>query len=102
MSKFAVMMKMVAREGQGAELPAAFEGVFRQIEDEPGTEIYLLNQSATDPDVFWCYEVFSSKTDFEAHCDTDTVRQLRPRLEKLLASREVVQGGPVQGRGLGP
>jgi quinol monooxygenase YgiN len=52
--------------------------------------------------VFWCYEVFSSKHDFEAHCDTGTVRQLRPRLEKLLASREIVQGEPVQGRGLAP
>jgi quinol monooxygenase YgiN len=100
MSKFAVMMKMVARDGQGAALEAALEGVFQQIEDEPGTEIYLFNRSATDPDVFWCYEVFSSKSDFEAHCDTDTVRQLRPRLEKLLASREVVQGEPVRGRGL--
>jgi quinol monooxygenase YgiN len=99
-SKFAVVMKMVAHEGKGPELEAAFNGVFRQVEGEPSTEFYVLNRSASHPDVLWCYEVFSSRSAFEAHCDTDTVRELIPRLDKLLASREVMQGEPVRGRGI--
>ena len=100
MSKFAVVMRMTAHEGKGAEVEAAFDGVFRQIEGEPSTELYILNRSASDPDVLWCYELFSSRGAFEAHCDTDTVRELVPRLEKLLASREATQGEPVRGRGI--
>jgi (4S)-4-hydroxy-5-phosphonooxypentane-2,3-dione isomerase len=100
MSKFSVSMKMVVRSGRGDELEAALAGVFRQIEDEPGTEIYLLNRSAQDPDVFFSYEVFRSKADFDAHCATDTVRALRPVLAELIASSEITQGTPVRGRGL--
>jgi quinol monooxygenase YgiN len=91
---------MVAHQGQGAELEAAFDGVFRQVEHEPATELYILNRSASDPDVLWCYEVFSSRTAFEAHRDTETVRELLPRLDKLLASREITAGQPIRGRGL--
>lgn len=100
MSKFAVVMKMVAHEGQGGELEAAFDGVFRQVEGEPSTELYILNRSASDPDVLWCYEVFSSRAAFEAHRDTDTVREVLPRLDKLLASREITAGAPVRGSGI--
>lgn len=100
MSKFAVVMKMVAHEGRGPDVEAAFDGIMRQVADEPTTEIYILNRSAGDPDVLWCYEVFSSRSAFESHCDTDTVRELVPRLNKLLAAREVVQGEPVREHGI--
>jgi quinol monooxygenase YgiN len=99
-SKFAVVMKIVAHEGKGPELEAVFDSIFRQVEGEPGTELYVLNRSAADPDVLWLYEVFSSKSDFDAHCDTDTVRAFGPQLARLVASREIVQGEPVRGRGL--
>lgn len=95
-----MVMKMVAHEGKGAELEAAFDGVFRQVEGEPSTELYVLNRSAGDPDVLWCYEVFSSRSAFEAHRDTDTVRELLPRLDTLLASREITAGEPVRGLGI--
>jgi quinol monooxygenase YgiN len=100
MGRFSVAMKMVVREGRGDELEAALDGVFRQIEDEPGTEIYLLNRCADNPDVFFAYEVFSSKADFDAHCATDTVRALRPVLAELVVSTELLHGEPVRGRGL--
>ena len=59
-----------------------------------------MNRSAGDPDVLWCYEVFSSRDAFASHCDTDTVRELLPRLDELLASREINVVEPVGGRGL--
>jgi quinol monooxygenase YgiN len=102
MAKFSVAMKMVVHEGRGDELVAALGGVFQQIENEPATEIYLLNRSAADPDVFFAYEVFSSKADFDSHCATDVVRALRPVLAALVVSTELLHGEPVRGRGLGP
>ncbi len=44
MAKVSMLARLVTQDGNGDELVAAFDGLFRQVEDEPGTELYVLNR----------------------------------------------------------
>jgi hypothetical protein len=52
-----------AHGSRGYEPIAAVAAIFDQVDREPSTEIYALNRSKDDPDVFWFYE---PSTDLEA------------------------------------
>ena len=57
MPKVALLAKFTAKEGKGDELIAAFGPLLEQVENEPGTLLYLMNRSQDDPDQFWFSEL---------------------------------------------
>ena|ERR1700749_2187122 len=91
---FTVMWK--AKEGEAdaaAEIIARFAPEARK---EPGLELLMVNQSATDPRQFLFYEVFRDAASFEAHQETPhfktmILEEALPRLQ----TRERVQYVPL-------
>jgi quinol monooxygenase YgiN len=98
--KCAVLYKVQALPGRGDDLVKVWDEQFEQFAREPDTELYVLNRSVADADLFWCYELFANKGAFESHRGTPVVkRTLQAHLE-LVAQRESVVGVPVRATGL--
>ena len=57
MPKTAMIAKLTAAEGKREELIAVLEKIFPHVENEPGTEAYILHEDAGDANVVWFYEV---------------------------------------------
>ena len=86
-------------EVRDGEVEAAADIVARfapEARKEPGLELLMVNQCATDPSQFLFYEVFTDAAAFEAHQKTPHFRALileeaLPRLNK----RERIQYTPL-------
>lgn len=100
MAKVAAMAKLVAHDGKGDELVAAFDEMFAQIENEPGTEVYVLNRSTSDPNTFWFYELYTDMDALTAHGSSDAMKRAGAAFGGLLSSSELVFGEPVRAKGL--
>ena len=89
----------VTWEVRDGEVEAAADIVARfapEARKEPGVELLMVNQCATNPSQFLFYEVFTDAAAFEAHQQTPHFRRLileeaLPRLNK----RERVQYTPL-------
>jgi quinol monooxygenase YgiN len=93
--KFAVLVRARAHAGRGDELVQAYAPVFEQVSKEDTTEVYMLHRAVDDPDLFFCFEIFSSRADFDAHrAEAKASDKLDP-LDAVTAEREFVWGVPV-------
>ena len=100
MSKVSMLARLVAQDGKGDELVAAFEDLFRQVEAEPGTELYVLNRSSSEPDVFWFYELYADGDALAAHAGSEAMQKAATVFGPLLAQSELVMGAPVRAKGI--
>ena len=51
------------------------EPMFDQVQQEPGTEIYVLNDDAGNPDVLWMYELYADQDAFQAHSSSPAMME---------------------------
>ncbi|HEX4777119.1 MAG TPA: antibiotic biosynthesis monooxygenase family protein [Acidimicrobiia bacterium] len=100
MSKVSMLARLVAQDGKGDELVAAFEDLFRQVESEPGTELYVLNRSSSEPDVFWFYELYADGDALAAHAGSEAMQKAATVFGPLLGQSELVMGAPVRAKGI--
>jgi (4S)-4-hydroxy-5-phosphonooxypentane-2,3-dione isomerase len=100
MPQVALLARVRAKQGQGAELIVAFRPVFELAEQEPGTLVYALNRSADDPDVFWVSELYADDEAFAAHRDSAAMAAATPALGELIAEAKVTIGKPVSAKGM--
>lgn len=100
MSKVCLLAKIVAHDGKGDELIAAFDSMFAQVQQEPGTELYVLNRSAQDPNVFFFYELYSDGDALTAHGGSDAMKAAAPVFGPLIKESEMIVGAPVKAEGL--
>jgi quinol monooxygenase YgiN len=100
MSKVSLMAKLTAHEGKGDELVAAFDGLFAHVETEPGTEVYVLNRSAQDPDTFFFFELYADGDALTAHGGSDTMKAAGASFGPLIKESELLVGAPIKGIGL--
>ena len=100
MPKVALLAKFTAKEGKGDELIAAFGPLLEQVENEPGTLLYLMNRSQDDPDQFWFSELYTDEDAFAAHSGSDAMAKAVPTLGPLIADSELILGEPILGKGL--
>lgn len=100
MAKVSMLAKLVVQDGKGDDLIAAFEDLFRQVEDEPGTEVYAMNRSNSDPNVFWFYELYSDVDSLGSHGGSETMKKAGAVFAPLLAESELILGTPVRAKGL--
>ena len=85
--KLAFTVTWEARDGEAraaAEIIARFAPEARK---EPGLELLMVNQSASDPRQFLFYEVFTDEAAFQAHQETPHFKTMiledaLPRLSK--------------------
>jgi (4S)-4-hydroxy-5-phosphonooxypentane-2,3-dione isomerase len=95
MPPVALVARFRVKDGSGDELIATLESLLDEVSTEPGTELYWLNRSRDDPDVFWTCELYADEDAFAAHAESPAMDALAPTLEKLIAESEVIIGDPV-------
>jgi quinol monooxygenase YgiN len=100
MAKVSMLARLVVHDGKGDELIAAFEDVFRQVEDEPGTEVYAMNRSSSDPNLFWFYELYTDGNALGSHGGSDAMKKAGAVFGPLIAESELVLGSPVRAKGV--
>jgi quinol monooxygenase YgiN len=100
MPKVSFLAKLRVKEGKGDELIAAFEPLFDQVGNEPGTLVYVMNRAKDDPDVFWFAELYTDDDAFAAHGASDAMAQAAPAFGSLIADSELILGEPVLAKGL--
>ena len=100
MPQVALLARVRAKEGRGNELIAAFQPLLEQVENEPGTLMYVMNRSKDDPDVFWVSELYTDDDAFAAHSGSEAMAKAGPTLGPLIADSELIIGQPVLAKGL--
>ncbi len=100
MAKVSMLAKLTTHDGKGDELVAAFSTVFEAVEHEPGTELYVMNRSKDDPNVFWFFELYTDAGALGAHGGSDAMAKAAPAFGPLLADTELLLGEPVLAKGL--
>jgi quinol monooxygenase YgiN len=73
MTQVARYAKLVAHEGQGAELAERLLAAADALRGDPGCELYLINHEAGDPETIWVTELWRSQDDLDA--SIEKVRQ---------------------------
>jgi (4S)-4-hydroxy-5-phosphonooxypentane-2,3-dione isomerase len=99
MPKVSLLAKFRVKEGKGDELIAAFQSLFAQVENEPGTLLYVMNRAKDDPSLFWFAELYADDDAFAAHSGSDAMAKAMPTLGPLIAESELVLGEPVLAKG---
>jgi autoinducer 2-degrading protein len=100
MPQVSYLAKVRAKEGKGDELVAAFEPIFEQVGQEPGTLIYAMNRAKDDPDLFWFSELYADDEAFADHGSSDAIAKAATSFSELIADAEMILGEPVFGKGL--
>lgn len=101
MSKTAMIAKLPIQEGKKDEFLAAFAAMAEQVDQEPGTEVYILHWDRKDDHVAYIYELYSDKDALKAHGGTDAMQALQAALGGLLAGApELIGLTPESGKGL--
>jgi quinol monooxygenase YgiN len=93
--KFACLVRIRARPGRGDELIQGYAPVFDQVDGEKATELFVLSRAVDDPDLFFCFEIFASRGDFDAHRAKARSGEALDALNAATAEREYVWGIPV-------
>jgi quinol monooxygenase YgiN len=100
MPKVALFSRVKAKAGKAEALIAAFRPVFEQIENEPGTLLYVLHRSKDDAELFWVSELYADDAAFAAHRGSEAMAAASPPLGALIAESELMIGEPVFAKGV--
>jgi quinol monooxygenase YgiN/mannose-6-phosphate isomerase-like protein (cupin superfamily) len=84
-------VKMTAKPGQGDALAERLLAVADSLQSTPGCELYVINRSASEPDVVWVTEIWLSQEAIDA-----SLEQVRTEAGQAQAAEvmELVDGAP--------
>ncbi len=85
MPRIAFVTRILAKPGQRAALKALNETVCAESRKEPGTLVYVMSESAENPDELWYFDVYADQAAFERHCASDAYRNMLAKLGPLVA-----------------
>jgi quinol monooxygenase YgiN len=101
MDKVSVVARVTAAAGHEEAVRARLAEAVRAVADEHGTEVYSVHRDASDPTVFWMFEVYASREAVDAHRVSDAMRSLVADMKDLAEGRgEVHVLRPVAAKGL--
>lgn len=101
MPKTAIFAKLTAQPGKGAELLEALSSMIGPVQEEKGTELYLLHTADSEPDVVRVYEVYSDADAVAAHMSSDAMKAAGGAMAPLLgAPPEIVMTTISGGKGI--
>lgn len=101
MAKVALIAKIVTNEGSRDEALDVLRGMVAAVEQEAGTEVYVLHTQDDDPNVIWFYELYTDLSARRAHGAGETFQSLRSKLSGLTAGpTEVLTLTPLAATGL--
>lgn len=84
MPKVAMIAKLTAADGKREDLATALEKIFPAVEQEGGTELYILNEDQQDANVIWFYELYSDNDALATHGGSDAMKEMGAGLAGLL------------------
>ncbi len=76
MSRVSVIARIPLKPGTKGELLAAFTPMLDQVNNEAGTEIYILSEDPADDNVVWVFELYSDSDALAAHSSSDAMAAL--------------------------
>jgi quinol monooxygenase YgiN len=101
MSTVALLAKLPAAEGKGAELAEAFKAAFEHVNKEPGTRMYVLHADASNADILWIYEIYENQDAMNAHMTAEWFGPFSKTLAPFMGGRpEMFFLTPLGGKGL--
>lgn len=102
MAKTALIAKITAADGRRDDLVAELRTMFDQVESEPGTELYILHEDASDPNVVWFYELYTDGDALTAHSTSEAMQGLMATLSGELsgAPAELTLLTPIGAKGV--
>ncbi|MDE0067864.1 MAG: putative quinol monooxygenase [Acidimicrobiaceae bacterium] len=101
MSKVSVIAKLPLKPGTRDDLIAAFEPMLEQVNQEAGTEIYILCSDQADENLVWVYELYSDSDAMGAHSSSETMASLLGAVGGLLEGEPGFHIlTPIAGKGL--
>lgn len=100
MSKVALIAKLPAKAGRRDELVANFTPMMEAVNDEAGTEVYILHLDQGDENVAWVYELYTDADAMGAHSSSDTMATLLGSMGDLIEDAEMIFLQPISGKGL--
>jgi quinol monooxygenase YgiN len=80
-AKVAAIAKLTATEGQRDALVKVMEQLVDAVADEAGTELYVLNLDAAEPDVIWFYELYRDNDALTEHGSSDAMKAVMGQLK---------------------
>ncbi len=101
MSKVSLIAKLPVKPGKRDELVAAFGPMMEAVNDEAGTEIYILNLDQGDENVAWVYELYTDADGMTAHSSSDAMAALFGAIGDLIdGTPDLIMLTPALGKGL--
>jgi quinol monooxygenase YgiN len=101
MNKFGMLIKFTAQTGQRDALVEHLSSLMPIAHAEPGTEIYVISVSPSEPDVVWLIEAYSNPQALEAHNANPAILAAKARTGELLAGPpQAFPHIPIVGKGL--
>jgi quinol monooxygenase YgiN len=101
MANIAQYARFAAKDGLAGKVRAALEEAAVTAAAEPGTLLYLIHDSQTEPDTIWMYELYASAEAQAAHSGSEATARLRAAVADLLAEPlTVTRGSTLNSHGL--
>lgn len=101
MSKFGMYNKIPTQPGKREELVELLLEAAAAMQQFPDCDLYLVNVSASEPDVVWVTEVWESAEAHQASLNLDSTKEAIKRGMPLIAGPvESIKLVPVGGKGL--
>lgn len=101
MSAFGMYVKFTVQSGQRAALVDVLLAAAEQGAAAPGCQLYVVNESVTEPDVVWVTEVWDSKAEHDAALTAPGAAELIQQALPLLAGPpEGIELRPAGGKGV--
>lgn len=85
----AIVAKLQAVPGKGAELAERMAEIAVKVRTEPGNHMYAVHQSANDADLVMIYEQYTDQEALKAH--GAHMKEMGVDLSALLAGRPVLE-----------
>lgn len=99
MGKVSVIATLTVKDGKADSFPAAFDEFFRHVEDETGTEEYVLHRSTQNPNVFYMTELYADQAAFDAHAGSDAFAKLGASLGDYVEGFDLALAEPLKAKG---
>lgn len=77
--------KFTAQPGRGDEVAELLLGAAESLRDVAGCELYLINRSASEPDVVWVTELWLSQEALDASLEQLQTDEGKARIEQVMA-----------------
>jgi quinol monooxygenase YgiN len=96
-----VFAKLTTQPGKRDEVIEVLGSHFPNVEEEPGTVMYVLHADSQNDDVIWFYELYTDQDALAAHSGSAGMKEVGGKLGGLLAGRpEITVATPVKAKGL--